>query len=54
MEQPQTELSEYVREPTEGEEVNFEKQLAEQHEAPTARNYHNGLKALRDRIRAYL
>lgn len=53
-EQTQTELSEYVREPTEGEEVNFEKQLAEQHEAPTARNYHNGLKASRDRIRAYL
>ncbi|KAI3336829.1 hypothetical protein HD806DRAFT_528415 [Xylariaceae sp. AK1471] len=52
--QPAVETSEYIRDPTEGEEIDSQRNLALNHEAPLARNYFSSLKASKDQIRAYL
>jgi len=44
----------YVRDPTDREEAEFERELVKQHEAPLARRQANSLQASRDRARAYL
>jgi hypothetical protein len=44
----------YVREPTNEENDQFRRKLANHHEAPIARNNATGVKASRDQIRAYL
>ncbi|KAI3324112.1 hypothetical protein HD806DRAFT_534429 [Xylariaceae sp. AK1471] len=46
------EISEYVRDPTEEKEIDFRRSIAQNHEAPMARNYFNSLKASKDHIRA--
>jgi len=44
----------YIRDPTDQEEAEFERELVKQHEAPLARRQANSLQASRDRVRAYL
>lgn len=44
----------YAREPTEIEDIEFAKSLAENHEAPAARARENSLRASQYKIRAYL
>ncbi|KAI0995310.1 hypothetical protein K3495_g12872 [Podosphaera aphanis] len=44
----------YTREPTEQEDLEWAKELARSHAAPTARSYVASIKATRDQTRAYL
>ncbi|KAI1006983.1 hypothetical protein K3495_g1237 [Podosphaera aphanis] len=44
----------YTREPTEQEDLDWAKELARSHAAPTARSYVASIKATRDQTRAYL